>query len=122
MATISAALEVQRKLDGSATLPVPPPGGGVVVVPTGTSAQVWLRPLKSVYCVTSPPSAVDAPATSSALPELRLMKRTALLSVPTSCHCWLLPSWSVYWLTAAPSAVEKFHTSTTLPECLFFSR
>jgi hypothetical protein len=53
-----------------------PVGGGVVgpvPPPTRTSCHCWLAPFQSAYCTTLPPSAVEAPCTSIALPLLRLI-------------------------------------------------
>ena len=38
--------------------------------------MMWFVPPQSLYCTTAPPSAVDAPCTSTALLELRLVSRT----------------------------------------------
>src|SRR5687768_944444 len=51
-------------------------GVGVTAPPTRTSCHCWLVPPQSPYCTTLPPSAVEAPCTSTALPLFRLISRT----------------------------------------------
>jgi hypothetical protein len=70
----------QRYVDGRAH---EPPGGGVVggVVglpppSTRTSCHCWLLPPQSSYCTMLPPSAVEAPCTSTTLLLFRLINRT----------------------------------------------
>jgi hypothetical protein len=56
-----------------------PVAGGVlgpvvgVPDPTWTNCHCWLVPFQSAYCTMLPPSAVEAPCTSIALPLLRLI-------------------------------------------------
>ena len=72
----SAPVDVQRYVDGSAHEPL---GGGVVGLPppsTRTSCHCWLAPFQSSYWTMFPPSAVEAPCTSTTLLLLRLINRT----------------------------------------------
>src|SRR3954449_9319051 len=102
---------------------LPGGGGGVGVdVPTGTSCHCWLVPFQSAYWTMLPPSAVEAPCTSSALPLLRLISRTLPDSEPTRMNCWWGPLVSVHCTTGAPSAVDLPETSSTLPESFDRSR
>jgi hypothetical protein len=61
-------LEGQRNVDGSAPPPLP--------LSTRTSRHCWLAPPRSAYCTTLAPSALEAFRTSTALPLLRLTRRT----------------------------------------------
>ncbi len=72
----SAPVEDHRYDEGR--LQVPDGGGVVGLLPpsTRTSCHCWLLPFQSSYCTMLPPSAVEAPCTSTALLLLRLMNRT----------------------------------------------
>src|SRR3954467_14058510 len=76
---------------------------GVGLLPTGTSCHCWLVSPWSLYCCTTPPSAVEALCPSIALPLLRLMKRTYPPDESARLHCWLVPPLSVHCLIKAPS-------------------
>ncbi len=97
------------------------PVGGVVGVgvppPTRARSHCWLVPFQLLYCTTFPPSAVDAPWTSSALPLWRLISATYPSVVSWSRHCWFVPFVSVHCTTGPPSASDRPETSRTLPEC-----
>ena len=78
----NAPVEDHRYDDGR--LHVPPGGGvvggGVVGLPpppsTRTSCHCWLAPFQSSYWTMFPPSAVEAPCTSTTLLLWRLISRT----------------------------------------------
>src|SRR6478609_1364341 len=94
----------------------------VVPAPTRTSCHCWLAPPQLVYCTMLPPSAVEAPWTSRALPLLRLISVTYPSVVSWRRHCWFVPLLSDHWTTVPPSAVDLLATSSTLPESLDRSR